>query len=79
VSDPLPLCLSERIIRALERAGFARSRRSKDSRLTLTRRTQERTYVTVVPLAKREVPRGTLRSILELAGLSVEEFRRILR
>ena len=38
-----------------------------------------RTYLTVVVLGKREIPRGTLRSIIERAGMTVEEFKTYLR
>jgi len=38
-----------------------------------------RTITTVVPLGKREVPRGTLRGILRLAEMSQVEFRKHLR
>ena len=35
--------------------------------------------VAVVVLAKKEIPRGTLKAILELANVSPEEFRRALK
>jgi predicted RNA binding protein YcfA (HicA-like mRNA interferase family) len=38
-----------------------------------------KTITTVVPLGKREVPRGTLRGILRLAEMSQVEFRKHLR
>jgi len=39
----------------------------------------ERKFITVVPLGKKEIPRGTLDDILKLAGLTVEEFLQLLR
>jgi predicted RNA binding protein YcfA (HicA-like mRNA interferase family) len=79
VSDRLPLCSSRQVISALERAGFRPARRSKGSHQTFVRETAERKIITVVPLGKREIPRGTLENILKLAGLTPEEFRRLLR
>jgi len=79
VNKELPLCSSEKIVKALERAGFRPARRSKGSHQAFIKETAERKYITIVVLGKKEVPRGTLRAILERAGLSVEEFRKLLR
>jgi len=39
----------------------------------------DRQYSTSVPMAKSHIPIGTLRHILELADLTVDEFRKALR
>ncbi len=38
-----------------------------------------RPYSTSVPMAKDRIPAGTLKYIIELAGLTVDEFRDALR
>ena len=75
----LPLCSSEEIVKALQRAGFQSAHRSPGSHLTLSKRVGKRTITTVVVLGKREVPRPTLRKILRLAQLTDEEFLTYLR
>jgi predicted RNA binding protein YcfA (HicA-like mRNA interferase family) len=45
----------------------------------MVKRTQDRTYVTVVLLGQKEIARGTMRDIIEKAGMSVEEFMEYLR
>jgi predicted RNA binding protein YcfA (HicA-like mRNA interferase family) len=42
--------------------------------MTMKRVTPDRVYVTIVVLAEPEIPRGTLKSIIERAGLTEEEF-----
>ncbi len=79
MSEELPPCSSEQIVKALERAGFRPARRAKGSHQAFVRETPERKYITTVVLGKRQVPRGTLRKILELAGLSADELRRMLQ
>lgn len=76
----VPLCSSREIVNALIRAGFTEATtKGRGSHLSMVRATEERTYVTVVVLGKREVPRGTLKDIIEKAGLTVEEFVSYLR
>ncbi|MFQ5813884.1 MAG: type II toxin-antitoxin system HicA family toxin [Anaerolineae bacterium] len=72
----LPLYSSDEIINALVRGGFEIARKSKSGHLSLRRPKQqgEGTDVTVVPMNKKEVPRGTFRSILRLANVEVDEF-----
>jgi len=61
------------VARALERAGFAfRSQRGSHRKL---RHADGRTVI--VPM-HRELARGTLRSILRQAGLSVDQLRELL-
>ncbi len=72
----LPLYSSDEIINALQRGGFEIARKSKSGHLSLRRPKQggDGTDVTVVPMNKREIPRGTFSSILRMAGVGVEEF-----
>jgi predicted RNA binding protein YcfA (HicA-like mRNA interferase family) len=74
VSDGLPVVSGQRLVKALERAGWevARQRGSHvrmkhpDRRVSLT-----------VPL-HRELKRGTLSGILNDAGLDTDQLRRLL-
>jgi predicted RNA binding protein YcfA (HicA-like mRNA interferase family) len=72
----LPLYSSDDIINALQRGGFEIARKSKSGHLTLRRPKQDQkgTDVTVVPMGKKEIPRGTFKSILRLANIDVDEF-----
>lgn len=75
-----PLCSSREIVNALKRAGCTEAKtKGNGSHLAMVRVTEERKYVTVVVLGKKEVPRGTLKDILEKAGLTVEEFIEFLK
>jgi predicted RNA binding protein YcfA (HicA-like mRNA interferase family) len=65
----LPFLKPRRVVRALERAGFT-LRKSKSS---------HRTYVkgslrVTIPYHSADIRPGTLRSIIEQAGMTVEEF-----
>ncbi|MBI2899677.1 MAG: type II toxin-antitoxin system HicA family toxin [Planctomycetes bacterium] len=75
----LPSLSSRDIIRALRRAGFAEAPdRGKGSHRAFVRRIPgERMRLVIVPMGK-DIPRGTLLSILEQAGLSRDEFLRLL-
>ena len=72
----LPLYSSDEIINALVRGGFEIGRKSKSGHLTLRRPKREGngSDVTVVPMGKREIPRGTFANILRLANVEVDEF-----
>ncbi len=75
----IPLCSSDRIIKAFRRAGFVDDHCGK-THLSMTRQDDTgRTRIAVIPLKKTEVPRWTLKGILEVSGMTVEEFRRHLR
>lgn len=76
----LPLCSSAQIVSALKRAGFKTMGKSRGSHQVFAEDQENpaRRYCTVV-LGKREVPRGTLKEILKQAGLSDEEFIRLLK
>lgn len=60
---------------ALRRIGFTEVKKSRGRHQSFRKGSR----VTVVVLGKREVPRGTLRGILELAGVSADEFLANLR
>ncbi|MBI2164801.1 MAG: type II toxin-antitoxin system HicA family toxin [Chloroflexi bacterium] len=64
---------SREVVRALERLGFERVSQ-RGSHLKLRRRTSEGTRTTIVKMGAREVPAGTLASILRQAGLSRHQF-----
>ena len=69
MSPALPVPSGAEAIRVLERAGFAQvSQRGSHVKLRGTSR-----RVVIVPLHD-QLARGTLRSIIRQAGLSVEEF-----
>lgn len=67
---PLPVVSGEEAVRIFERAGWRRARQ-KGSHVSLVK-----SGVAVnlcIPL-HRELDKGTLRKLIRLAGLSVEEF-----
>lgn len=70
----LPICSSKKVERALSRAGFNLVRSSGSHGAYQKRLPNGRLLTATVPLGKREIPRGTLASILRQAELSVEEF-----
>jgi len=74
-----PLCSSDEVIRALERLGCSPSRRAKGSHQVYQREADGRTLCAVVPIGKREIARGTLRSILSKLIISEEAFRDALK
>ncbi len=69
---PLPF---REVKRKLEAAGFEEVS-SKGSHIKFAKVTRLGTYTAVVP-RHREVPVGTLRSILKQAGISPDEFERL--
>lgn len=73
--SPRRLFSSDQIIAALHRAGFVEARKTTGSHQTLKKEKPDGGhYVTVVPMGKPEVPEGTLKSILQLAHISYQEF-----
>jgi predicted RNA binding protein YcfA (HicA-like mRNA interferase family) len=73
--NKLPLYSSDQIINALIRGGFEPARKSKGSHQTLKRpRPEGGTDVTVVPIGKKEIPRGTFKNILQLANVDIDDF-----
>jgi len=66
---------SDEVINALLRGGFEIARKSKGGHLTLKRqRPQGGHDVTVVPMGKKEIPKGTFDDILKLANVSYDDF-----
>ncbi len=73
----LPAVSARQMLRALERAGFSVVRSSGSHHYLIHRTDPSRR--TVVPYhAARDLPRGLVRAILRQAGLSAEEFRKLL-
>jgi predicted RNA binding protein YcfA (HicA-like mRNA interferase family) len=69
----LPSLRARDVIRALERAGFGVSRMS-GSHCRLVHQTDPARKVTVPLHGNTDIKRGTLRSIIAQAGLTVAEF-----
>jgi predicted RNA binding protein YcfA (HicA-like mRNA interferase family) len=66
---------SDEIISALTRCGFAPTGRTSKNHQTLKRPRSDGTHdVTVVPIGKKQIPKGTLDSILQLAKLDYDDF-----
>jgi len=76
MNQRLPSVTAREAIRALERAGFVVSRTS-GSHCRLVHRADPARKVTV-PVHTGDVPRGTLRSIIAQAGLTLGEFIALL-
>jgi predicted RNA binding protein YcfA (HicA-like mRNA interferase family) len=72
----LPSVRPKDVVRALERLGFE-TWRQKGSHLTLYRASDRRALTIPMHFAK-DVPKGTLRTIIRDAGLSVKEFVNLL-
>ncbi len=72
----LPIVSGEDVIKALHKVGF-RVVRQKGSHVRLEKRTDERIIKVTVPL-HRSLKKGTLRIILKQAGLSIEEFLKLI-
>ncbi|MCL6499078.1 MAG: type II toxin-antitoxin system HicA family toxin [Firmicutes bacterium] len=70
----LPRIAGRDCIRALERAGFYR-KRQRGSHVVMRR---DEPFAQVVVPDHEELDRGTLRAIIRQAGLSVEDFLRLL-
>jgi predicted RNA binding protein YcfA (HicA-like mRNA interferase family) len=72
----LPVVSGERVVRALKRAGFVELRQ-RGSHVSLEKRVAEKTVRTVVPLHDT-LAKGTLSDILKQAGLTIDEFLKLL-
>ena len=77
MSDKFPRVTCDELVRVLKKAGFA-EKRQKGSHLTMWRESDKR-RVTVPIHPGREVPVGTLRSILRDADISADNFRALLK
>lgn len=76
MSDKLPVISGKECVRALEKAGFYVDRQ-RGSHIILRRDEPPPARTVVVPDHK-ELDRGTLRSIIRQAGLTVDEFLALL-
>jgi predicted RNA binding protein YcfA (HicA-like mRNA interferase family) len=74
VSERLPVVSGERLVKALERAGW-QAVRQRGSHVRMKHR--DRRVLLTVPL-HRELKRGTLSGILADAGLDTEKLRRLI-
>ena len=72
---PLRALPFREVKRKLEAAGFSEVSQ-KGSHVKFAKKTSQGTYTAVVP-RHREVPVGTLRSVLRQAGLDPDEFERL--
>ena len=77
MSDKFPRVTCNELLRILIKAGFI-EKRQKGGHLTLWRESDKR-RVTIPIHPGREVPIGTLRSILRDADISADDFRALLR
>lgn len=68
---PLPVLAPSQVVRILEKLGF-REHRQHGSHLIMIRDGSR--HQPVVPMHNKDVKKGTLRSIIRQAGLTVEEF-----
>ena len=75
----LPSVSSKQIIRALKSTGFqeAPDRGKGSHRAFMKQDSSDRVRLVIVPQGK-DIPRGTLLAILDQAGLSREEFIKLL-
>ncbi|MBI2304773.1 MAG: type II toxin-antitoxin system HicA family toxin [Chloroflexi bacterium] len=76
MSQRLPALRPREVIRGLERAGWAVVRQ-KGSHVTMGK--EGIASIVVVPLHAYDMPRGTLRGVIADAGLTVEEFLKLLQ
>lgn len=72
MSKRLPALRPQEVIRILQKAGFV-PWRQKGSHLTMYRESDNRA-LTVPTHFSKTIPKGTLRTIIKQAGLSVEGF-----
>jgi len=71
----LPSLTPRKIVRVLERKGFILDRTKGSHRIYYHPETKRRV---VVPVHKRDLPKGTLLEILKQAGITREELRELL-
>ncbi len=66
----IPSLTPDKIIKVLEKKGFVLSRINGSHHIYYHRKTKRRV---IVPLHKKDLPKGTLIEILKQAGISKEE------
>ncbi|TRZ88370.1 MAG: type II toxin-antitoxin system HicA family toxin [Methanosarcinales archaeon] len=70
----LPVVSSREIVRILKKIGFEPApKRGKGSHLAFVKKDRGKSRLVIIP-DRKEIPRGTLFSILDQAGLSKDEF-----
>lgn len=75
----LPVLSSSKVERILRRAGFEPApKRGKGSHKAFVKQIKDKKFLVIVP-QKKIIPRGTLLAIIKQAGLSKEEFLRLLK
>jgi predicted RNA binding protein YcfA (HicA-like mRNA interferase family) len=75
----LPILSSKRVTKALRSAGFEDApKRGKGSHTAMVKRTRGAIRLVIIP-QRKSLPRGTLRAILEQAGLTRDEFLNLLK
>ncbi len=71
---------NDKVIRALIKDGFhARGKSKRGSHQVFTKELSGSTRNVVVPLGKKEIPRGTLRSMIRQAGLTATSLAALLK
>lgn len=70
----LPALKSRDIIRALQKAGFIEHRQRGGHKIF-----KKGNLRVIVPVHPRDLKKGTVRSIIEQAGLTIEEFIELLK
>ena len=71
----LPSITSQKVIKALEKRGFVLDRTKGSHYIYYNSETKRRV---VVPVHKKDLPKGTLLEILKEAGLTREELKELL-
>ena len=66
---------SQEVIKALEREGFAFVSQ-RGSHIKYRKTTSNIIYTVIVPAGRKQIPRGTFRSILRQSGLDENAFTR---
>jgi predicted RNA binding protein YcfA (HicA-like mRNA interferase family) len=75
----LPIISSKEIVKALRAAGFENApKRGKGSHIAMMKRDRDRKRLVIIP-DRKNIPRGTLRAILDQAGLTSEELQNLLK
>ena len=76
----LPSISSDKVIKALKKAGFGYApKRGKGSHIALYKIDENNRKLLVIVPKQRELPKGTLMAILHQASLSKDEFTKLLK
>ncbi len=74
----LPIVSSDDVVRVLKRTEFSYApKRGKGSHMAFYKEKEGKRWLVIVP-KRKEIPRGTLISIIDQAGLTRDEFLRLL-